>query len=74
MAKTGQGTFTVAPFVDYGDYKPFVEGSGSNYAAYGIGAYYFVNLINLPGIGLVLGRNEQFMDNFVTFQIGMAFK
>jgi outer membrane protein assembly factor BamA len=74
VAKTGQGTFTVAPFVDYGDYKPFVEGSGSNYTAYGIGAYYFVNLINLPGIGLVLGRNEQFMGNFVTFQIGMAFK
>jgi outer membrane protein assembly factor BamA len=74
VAKTGQGTLTVAPFVDYGDYKPFVEGSGSNYTAYGIGAYYFINLINLPGIGLVLGRNEQFMGNFVTFQIGMAFK
>jgi outer membrane protein assembly factor BamA len=74
VAKTGQGTFTVAPFVDYGEYKPFVEGSGSNYMAYGIGAYYFINLVNLPGIGLVLGRNEQFMGNFVTFQIGMAFK
>jgi outer membrane protein assembly factor BamA len=74
VAKTSQGTFTFAPFVDYGDYKPFVEGSGGNYTAYGIGAYYFINLINLPGIGLVLGRNEQFMGNFVTFQIGMAFK
>jgi outer membrane protein assembly factor BamA len=74
VAKTGQGTFTVAPFVDYGEYKPFVEGSGSNYTAYGIGAYYFLNLVNLPGIGLVLGRNEEFMGNFVTFQIGMAFK
>jgi hypothetical protein len=74
VAKTGHGTFTVAPFVDHGEYQPFVQGSGSNYTAYGIGAYYFVNLINLPGIGLVLGKNDEFMGSFVTFQIGMGFK
>lgn len=74
LAKTGHGTFTVAPFVDYGTYHPYFAGNGSNYAAYGIGAYYFVNFINLPGVGLVFGRNQEFMGNFASFQIGMGFR
>ncbi len=74
VARTGHGTFTVAPFVDYGEYKPVYAGIGSNYTAYGIGGYYFVNLINLPGVGIAIGRNAEFMGNFVTVQIGMGFK
>jgi len=73
VAKMKHGTITVAPFADYGAYKPFFPGTGSNYTAYGIGAYYFVNIINLPGIGLQAGVNEHFMGAFVAFQIGMAF-
>jgi len=73
VAKMKHGTVTVAPFADYGVYKPFFPGTGSNYAAYGIGAYYFINIINLPGIGLQAGVNEHFMGAFVAFQIGMAF-
>ena len=73
VAKTGHGTFTVAPFVDYGAYKPFFADNGSNYLAYGIGAYYFINFINLPGVGLVVGRNQEFMGTFVSFQIGGSF-
>jgi len=73
VAKLDHGTITVAPFADYGMYKPFFPGTGSNYAAYGIGAYYFINLVNLPGIGLQAGVNEHFMGAFVSFQIGMAF-
>jgi len=73
LARRQHGTFTVAPFVDYGIYKPFYPGMGNNYVAYGIGAYYFINLLNIPGIGLQAGVNDRFMGAFVAFQIGMAF-
>ncbi len=73
LAKMKHGTVTVAPFADYGAYQPFFPGTGSNYAAYGLGAYYFINTINLPGIGLLAGVNEKFMGNFVAIQIGLAF-
>ena len=74
VAKTGHGTFTIAPFIDYGTYQPFFTGTGSNYASYGIGAYYYINLINLPGVGLVFGRNDEFMGSFAALQIGMGFQ
>jgi outer membrane protein assembly factor BamA len=73
VAKTGHGTFTVAPFVDYGMFQPYFPANGSNYMAYGIGAYYFINLINFPGVGLVVGRNQDFMGTFVSLQIGTGF-
>jgi outer membrane protein assembly factor BamA len=73
VLKTGHGTFTVAPFADYGIYKPFLPDTGSSYAAYGVGAYYFINLLNLPGVGVIAGNNEEFMGPFVDLQIGMGF-
>ncbi len=73
VGKTRHGTFTVAPFMDYGVYKPFIPGTGSNYSAYGLGGYFFVNTVNLPGVGLIFGRNEEFMGNFAAFQIGFGF-
>jgi len=73
VAHWGHGTVTVAPFVDYGTYKPFFEGTGKYYTAYGVGAYYFINLINLPGVGFAVGNNDDFMGTFVSFSIGMAF-
>lgn len=69
----GHGTVTVAPFVDYATYKPFFAGTARDYTAYGVGAYYFMNRINLPGVGLVVGNNDKFMGGFVTISIGMAF-
>jgi outer membrane protein assembly factor BamA len=73
IAHWGHGTVTVAPFVDYGTYKPFFAGTGNYYTAYGVGAYYFINLINLPGVGLVAGNNDDFMGTFVTVSIGVGF-
>jgi hypothetical protein len=73
IAKWDHGVVTVAPFADYGIYRAFFEGTGNNYLSHGIGAYYFINLINLPGIGLTAGVNEDFMGTFVAFQIGMGF-
>jgi outer membrane protein assembly factor BamA len=73
IAHWGHGTVTVAPFVDYGTYKPFFAGTRNYYNAYGVGAYYFINLINLPGVGLAVGNNDEFMGSFVTVSIGMRF-
>ena len=73
VGKTRHGTFTVAPFVDYGAYKPFIADTGGNYSSYGVGGYFFINTINLPGVGLILGRNERFMGDFAAFQIGFRF-
>ena len=74
VKKVTHGIFTVAPFVDYGMYKPISPASGSNYAAYGVGGYFFVNSINLPGVvGVLIGRNEAFMGNFISFQLGYGY-
>lgn len=73
IAHWGHGTVTVAPFVDYGTYKPLFAGAANDYTAYGVGAYYFINSINLPGVGLVVGNNKDFMGTFVTVSIGMGF-
>jgi len=73
LARWRHGTVTVAPFVDYGIYDSFFPANGGNYMAYGIGTYYFLNFINLPGLGLTAGINEKFMGPFVSFQFGMGF-
>ncbi len=68
------GTVTVAPFCDFGVYKPFLDDNDSHYLAYGLGAYYFPNFINLPGLGLTFGQNDDFMGAFAAFQFGMGFQ
>jgi outer membrane protein assembly factor BamA len=74
VKKVVHGIFTVAPFMDYGIYDPVSPATGSNYAAYGVGGYFFVNAINLPGvIGLLIGRNEEFLGNFISFQFGYGY-
>jgi|GEM_PF-5763960 len=73
LAGWRHGTVTVAPFVDFGIYDPYFEDNRGNYLAYGIGAYYFMNFINLPGLGLTTGINEKFMGPFISLQLGMGF-
>jgi len=73
LAKWRHGTVTGAPFVDYGIYKAFFAENRSNYLAYGVGGYYFMNFINLPGLGLTVGVNEKFLGPFVSLQFGMGF-
>jgi len=74
VKKMPDGIFTVAPYVDYGIYKPVSPASGNNYTAYGVGGYLFVNAISLPGVvGLIIGRNEEFMGNFIEFQLGYGY-
>ncbi len=74
VKKVSHGIFTVAPFMDYGVYKSVSPATGSNYSAYGIGGYLFVDAISLPGvIGILVGRNEKFTGNFISFQLGYRY-
>lgn len=73
LARWPHGTVTVAPFVDYGIYDPYFVDNRGTYLAYGLGAYYFMNFVNLPGLGLTAGINKEFMGPFVSFQFGMGF-
>ncbi len=74
VKKLPDGIVTIAPFIDYGIYKPVSPASGNNYTAYGVGGYLFVNAISLPGVvGLLIGRNEEFMGSFIGFQFGYGY-
>ena len=57
---------------DHGLYRPFFDGTGNNCSLRDQGVF-FINLINLPGISLTAGVNEDFMRAFVSFQVGMGF-
>lgn len=74
LFKRKHGFFTAAPFMDYGIYKSYFDGGSDGYLAYGIGAYYYVNFINLPGLGLAIGKNDDFMGEYVSIRIGMDFQ
>jgi hypothetical protein len=73
VGKWGHGIITVAPFIDYGNYKSFFTDSEEDYLAYGLGAYYFFNFINLPGLGLTIGKNDDFIGGYIAIQIGGRF-
>lgn len=74
VKKIEHGIFTVAPFMDDGRYKSVNPATGNNYFAYGVGGYLFVDAINLPGvIGIIVGRNEEFVGNFISFQLGYGY-
>lgn len=64
------GVWTIAPFFDYGliesDYS-----SISNFSSYGIGGYLYLKQVAIPGIGIIVGRNERFQGRFISFSIGL---
>ena len=40
--------------------------------SYGLGLLSYLKKIAFPGVGIVVGRNEDFSGNFITFQIGFG--
>jgi outer membrane protein assembly factor BamA len=70
LSSSDKGTWTLAPFLDNGfliqqtDHKPV------SYLSYGIGSYFFLNKIAIPGIGLIIGTNTEYQDTFFKFTIG----
>lgn len=70
---TSTGTWTVAPFVDVGTLELIESAKDKlNYYSYGIGTYYFLKKITIPGLGLALGHNSKYQDFFFKFTVGFS--
>lgn len=63
------GTWTIAPFFDYGVYQSNYT-RGHDYNAYGLGGYLYLKEVALPGLGIIAGYNHRFMKEFVSFSVG----
>ncbi|WP_127716282.1 BamA/TamA family outer membrane protein [Halobacteriovorax sp. HLS] len=70
IAFSNFGVWTVAPYFDYGvidsKYSPF-----SNYSSFGIGGYLYLKQVAIPGVGIVVGKNDKFQGSFISFSVGM---
>ncbi len=69
IKETNYGTWTVAPFFDYGVYDSNYT-RGNDYNAYGVGGYLYLKEVALPGMGLIAGYNHRFLKEFVSFSVG----
>jgi len=71
---TKYGTWTFAPFFDFGKINIFEHKTVDLWQkAYGLGSYFFLKGIMLPGIGFIVGRNETFNTGFAELSIGESF-
>jgi outer membrane protein assembly factor BamA len=66
------GTWTVGPFADYAQFRPFDADSNKESIAYGVSTFMFLKKIALPGIGIVVGHNDNYLGDFVSVAIGFA--
>jgi hypothetical protein len=70
LSSSDKGNWTLAPFLDNGF---LIQQSGHkpiSYLSYGIGSYFFLKKVAIPGIGLVIGTNTEYQDSFFKFTIG----
>lgn len=67
------GTWTVAPFIDLAAFDPIIDIPADSFVSAGIGGYLYLRNIAFPGVGLVLGYNDEFKGTFVSFSLGMRF-
>jgi hypothetical protein len=58
--------------LDYGIYDHVFEASHKSFAAYGVGIHLYINTIAVPGFGIEVGRNDEFMGDFINFSVGMS--
>lgn len=65
------GTWTVAPFWDTGFINKYNQSKDSIFQnSYGVGSYFYLSKVMLPGLGFTVGRNEPFNDFFVEISVG----
>lgn len=65
------GTWTVAPFLDCGSINSIADDpSRVTYTSYGVGTYYFLKQVAIPGIGVILGQNNTYQGGFFSVTIG----
>ncbi|MBF0362919.1 MAG: BamA/TamA family outer membrane protein [Oligoflexia bacterium] len=69
--KAKYGTWIAAPFADYAIYDSYYN-TDRNFFSYGIGSYLYLKEIAIPGVGLIVGINNKFLKNFVSFSMGMG--
>lgn len=67
----GYGTWTIAPFIDMTHFDPIIDIPADSFVSYGVGGYLYLKNIAFPGVGLVMGYNDEFDGFFVSFSIGM---
>ncbi|MBN1850079.1 MAG: BamA/TamA family outer membrane protein [Deltaproteobacteria bacterium] len=73
LHRSSKGTWTVAPFVDAGRLILITSQDDQvDYYACGVGTYYFLQRIALPGLGLAMGHNSKYQDFFFQFTIGFS--
>lgn len=71
---TRYGVWTLAPFTDIGRINGYKNVHDDLWQrAYGLGSYFFLTGIMLPGVGLIVGRNPTFNNNFLEFTVGESF-
>ena len=68
-----KGTLTWALFVDEGH----IQNRGGNnsdarYTAPGVGVYFYLKRLALPGLGLEYGVNHEYQGTFVNFSLGLS--
>ena len=68
-----QGTWTVAPFGDFGSMTPYAyAASRQQYGSWGVGTYYFLKKIAVPGVGFEMGRCSLYEGIFASFSLGVT--
>ncbi len=68
------GTWTVAPFIDTGLLNsPLKDNPDEHFTSIGIGTYYFLKNIAVPGIGIAAGVNDKYQETYFKFTIGFSF-
>jgi outer membrane protein assembly factor BamA len=66
------GTLTFAPFLDIGRIYEAGEPTASNYRSTGLGIYYYLKAIALPGVGFQAGYNDKFQGKFFSAFFGLT--
>lgn len=82
-----QGTWTAGAFAEIGRMRAWQGKDGASmrgsnfdrhmkeidYGSVGLGTYYFLKKVALPGVGFEIGHNPAFQNSFATLSIGMSF-
>lgn len=66
------GVWTIGPFANYAIFNEFDTDARHSSTAYGANIYMFLKGIALPGIGIMVGRNDDYLGDFVSLSIGFG--
>lgn len=67
------GTWTIGPFIDYAVFTPYDGNASQHSFSYGASIFMFVKKIAIPGVGIFVGHNDNYLGDFVSFAIGFGF-